>query len=84
MSLIVILSSIEQEGPQEFDDGMELVGTCETCKESIVMIQDHFNGEFDDEYELDWDNFDNQDTVRVKIKEGFGDNNMLELGYVVL
>ncbi len=82
--LTIILSSVFQEEPQSFDDGLTLVGNCETCKESIVMIQDHFNQEFDDEFELDWDEFDTQDIVTVKIKEGFGDNDMMELGYVVL
>ncbi len=82
--LVVILHSVFQDEQQYFHEGMCKVGVCETVEECKVLIQDHFNEEFDEEYELDWECFDDIENVPVMIKEGFGDNDMSELGYVVL
>ena len=82
--LTIILSSVFQEEPQNFDDGLTLVGNGETVDECKEKIQSHFDEEFNEEFYLDWSRFEDEEVVEVMIKDGFGDNDMMELGYVIL
>ena len=87
--LTIILNSVFQEDTQVFNEGITMVGHCETIEECKVKINEHFKNEFldegeEEEYELDWEVFEDLEIVQVMIKEDFGDNDMLELGYVIL
>ena len=83
--LTIILNSVFQEETQGFNEGITMIGSCETIDECKEKIKSHFTEEFgDDEYELDWEVFEDLEIVQVMIKEDFGDNDMLELGYVIL
>lgn len=87
--LVLIKNSVSREDEPEFDDVTEIVGVVHSEREGMDLIKSDFILEFDEDpdedcqYELDWSQFDLKGTVRISIKEEFGDNSLWECGYIL-